>query len=177
MSDLTRSTRTFLALVLIYGMLICGIGAFGQSTPGANRRPGANSPEMQAMKGYRLSMDKVDKFGVASRNLIALAKTKPSMKADMQSNSGAKNIDDAARLLESKHPEAASVIQKAGLSVREYFEVSLTLAMTTMVAGMQRSGQPLKQLPANVSAENLAFVQQNYPKIEKMLKSLNQENQ
>lgn len=122
-------------------------------------------------------MDKVDKFAAASQSLMALSKSNPAMKADMQSGTGAKTMDEGAKLMESKYPEAAAAIRKSGMTVREYFLTSITLMTTAMVAGMKKQGQKLDQLPSTVSQENLSFVEQNYPKIEKLLSGLNRSNE
>lgn len=90
----------------------------------------------------------------------------------MQSGTGAKTLDDGAKVMESKYPEAAAAIQKAGMSVREFFLTSVTLMTTTLAVGLKKQGQKLDQLPGTVSPENLAFVEQNYPKIEKLLNGL-----
>ena len=74
--------------------------------------------------------------------------------------------------MESKSPAVAAAIQKAGMSVREYLLTSVTLMTARMVVGMKKQGQKLDQLPGTVSQENLAFVEQNYPKIEKLLNGL-----
>lgn len=124
------------------------------------------------MKNYRLSKDKLDKYEAASQNLMVLSKKDPSMKNAMSRDASAKTLDDSVKLMETKYPAAAAAIQKSGLSVHEYMIMTMALVTTTMAAGMKKSGQPLEHLPASVSPENLAFVEQNYPRIEKMLKSM-----
>lgn len=151
---------------------MCCAAAYGQTSRVAGTRTRPDTPDMVEMRNYRLSMQKIDKFGAASQKLVALSKSNPAMKSAMQGGTGAKNLDEGAKFLESKYPEAAEAIQKSGMSVREYFLTSVTLMTATMVAGMKRQGQAVNQLPSSVSAENLAFVEQNYPKIEKLLSGL-----
>ncbi len=162
-----RSTRNTLALGLM-----CAIGFYGQTSPSAGKRTRPDTPDIVEMRNYRLSMDKVDKFAAASQSLVALSKSNPAMRSAMQSGTGAKTLDEGAKVMESKYPEAAAAIQKAGMSVREFFLTSVTLMTTTLAVGLKKQGQTLDQLPGTVSPENLAFVEQNYPKIEKLLNGL-----
>ena len=151
---------------------MCVSSVYGQTSPSASKRTRPDTPDMLEMRNYRLSMDKVDKFAAASHSLMALSKSNPALKGSMRGGTGAKTMDEGAKLMESKYPEAAAAIQKSGMSVREFFLTSVTLMTTTMVAGMKKQGQKFDQLPATVSPENLAFVEQNYPKIEKLLNGL-----
>ncbi len=151
---------------------MCCVGVYGQTSPSAGKRTRPDTPELVEMRNFRLSMDKIDKFGAASQTLVALSKTNPAMKSSMEGGTGAKTVDEGAKQLQAKYPEAAAAIQKAGLSVHDYLMTSLTLMSTIMVAGMKRQGQKMDQLPGSVSPENLAFVEQNYPKLEKLLSGL-----
>ena len=168
MIALIRSIRLTVSL-----LMICCIGLYGQTSPTAGKRTRPDTPDMVEMRNYRLSMAKVDKFAAASQSLMALSKSNPAMKTAMQGGMGAKTMDEGVKLMESKYPEAATAIQKSGLNVREYFLLSVTLMTTTMVAGMKKQGQKLDQLPSNVAPENVAFVEQNYTRIEKLLNGLN----
>ncbi len=152
--------------------LMCCIGAYGQTSPSAGKRTRPDTPGIVEMRNFRLSMDKIDKFAAASQTLVALSKTNPAMKSSMEGGTGAKTVDEGAKQLQAKYPEAAAAIQKSGLSVRDYLMTSVTLMSTMMVAGMKKQGQKMDQLPGSVSPDNLAFVEQNYSKIEKLLSGL-----
>ena len=162
-----RSIRVAVSL-----LMMCCIGAFGQTSPAAGKRTRPDTPDMVEMRNYRLSMEKLNKFAAAAQSLTALSKSNPGMKSAMQGGLGAKTMDEGVKVMESKYPEAATAIQKSGMSVREFFLVSVTLMTTSMVVGMKKQGQAIDQLPATVSAENLAFVEQNSSKIEKLLNGL-----
>ena len=173
MIAIIRSIRVAVSL-----LMVCCIGAYGgQTSPAAGKRTRPDTPDMAEMRNYRLSMAKVDKFAAASQSLVALSKSNPAMKSAMQGGMGAKTMDEGVKLMESKYPEAAAAIQKSGLNVREYFLISVTLMTTTMVAGMKKQGQKMDQLPSTVSPENVAFVEQNYPRIEKLLNGLSGPNE
>lgn len=165
------------SIVIPVLLVLCVVSALGQNAPAQTRRARADSPDLQEIRNYRLSMDKVDRYAAASENLMALSKKDPAIKSAMGRDAGVKTIDDSAKLMESKYPAAASAIQKAGLSVREYLVMTMTLVTTTMVAGMKKQGQPMSHMPASVSPENLAFVEQNYPKIESLLKTISKSNE
>src|SRR5205814_2926799 len=113
--------------------LVFGVSAWGQSTPPQTRRSRADNPDLQEIKNYRLSMDKVDKFGAASQSLRTLAKKDPSIKSAMSRDGGPKTIDEGAKRMESQYPAAAAAIQNTGLNVREYLLMTMTLVSTTMV--------------------------------------------
>ena len=149
---------------------MCVSSVYGQTSPSASKRTRPDTPDMLEMRNYRLSMDKVDKFAAASQSLVALSKSNPAIRTAIPG--GAKNLDEGAKLMESQSPAVAAAIQKAGMSVREYLLTSITLLTTRMVVGMKKQGQKLDQLPGTVSPENVAFVEQNYPKIEKLLTGL-----
>lgn len=130
---------------------------------------------MQEMRNYRLSVDKLDRFAAASNSLMSLTKAHPEMRAAMGDQSGVKTLDESVARLQSKFPEAAGAIQKSGLTVRDYLLTSVSLMTATMALGMKKQGQ-LKQAPLGVSPENLAFVEQNYEKVEKVMRTLSQAN-
>src|SRR5205823_13482177 len=88
---------------VLISAVICGMCAWGQNTPAQSRRSRADNPDLQEMKNYRLSMDKVDKFATASQNLQRLAKKDPSMKSAMSRDGGAKTIDEGAKRMESQY--------------------------------------------------------------------------
>lgn len=155
-------------------LFIAVITALGQTT--AERVP-PSAAELQEIRNYRLSTDKLEKYVAASKRLITLAKTHPEIRSVTEIESIANKIDDTIALMESKFPQAANAIQISGLTVREYFLTGISLLATTIAVALKKQGQMKeRKVAAAVSPENLAFVEQNYDKIEKMIRDLSQMN-
>ena len=63
------------------------------------------------------------------------------------------------------HPARAAAVRGAGMTTREFVTAELALLQAGLAYGLQKAGQ-LKQLPDEVSKENVEFVRQHEREIE-----------
>jgi len=62
--------------------------------------------------------------------------------------------------MEAAHPQVGPILKAAGLSAREYLLISLAWMSGGMAVAFKKQGL-LKELPPEVSAENVAFLEKN----------------
>ena len=91
---------------------------------------------------YKLSMDKVDKYIAAQRNMAAKMKSmtpaeREAVKARGESRNSDPNasLDDMARTIESE-PVMNDAVRAAGLSPREFALVTISMMQTAMAASV-----------------------------------------
>jgi hypothetical protein len=70
-----------------------------------------------------------------------------------------KTLSDMARRIE-REPDLANAIRSAGLTTREYSLLTLSFFNAMFAHGMKKSGT-IKELPADLLPENIAFIQSN----------------
>jgi hypothetical protein len=83
---------------------------------------------------------------------------------DAFSLEGTRTIEEMVRRIES-HPRFASAVKRAGLAPRELVTMQLSLLQTMFAYGFLKAGT-IKELPKDVSAENVKFVEQHEAEIQ-----------
>lgn len=153
------------------GTVVLLLGVVGMSAPQAAQRgnPPAD-PDSKEYRSYRLTMENVGKFVAASKALVRLSHDNPDLEKDMESQSDARTIEDAVRTTE-KYPAVTAAIKSAGLTTRDFVVMTGTLMGAEMAVGMKKQGQ-IKQYPPSVSPENAAFVEQNWDRLNAMMKAV-----
>jgi hypothetical protein len=133
---------------------------------------------------YRLSMDKIDKYMAAQRNLaVKAASMTPAQRAAMEArneNSGDPNasLDDMAKRIESE-PVMASAIKDAGLSPREFAMITISMMQTGMAAAVLKmrpqdnQDSLIREMKAN--PDNIKFYNEHEAEITSKSKALEQE--
>jgi hypothetical protein len=134
--------------------------------PAASQGP-KHSADERELYSFVLTMDKVQHLSGAAKGLHELEKKHPGM-----SNGGEnKSIDEMVGAIR-KCPDAVAVLAKNGLSPRDYAVGFLTLIQSTMMVGLKKAGT-FKTYPPDmlklVSQANLAFVEQHYAEIQKLM--------
>src|ERR1044071_1375529 len=151
--------------------LHCIALAFGlaglATSPTVAQGPKANGADDRELFSFVLTMGKVQHLSGAAKGLHELEKKHPGM-----SNGGPnKSIDEMVGAIK-KYPDAVAVLAKNGLSPRDYAVGFLTLIQSTMVVGLKKAGT-FKSYPPDmtklVSQANLAFVEQHYAEIQKLI--------
>lgn len=126
------------------------------------------SPDQKELYNYVLTMDKIQKASNATKDLQEYAKKHPELGQGMDGD--AKNLNDMVARLQ-KYPEAVAILNKDGISPREYAVCFMTLMQASMAVGFKKSGTykdyPPKMLEV-VSKPNLDFVDQHWDQIRKM---------
>src|SRR5512141_758591 len=140
--------------------------------------------ELKDITTYRLSMDKIDKYIAAQRNIALEAKNlSPEEKAAMEArNDGDSNadasLDDMQKKIDSE-PLMKSAIQDAGLSTREFVMITMSMMQSGMAAGVlkmrPKDNQDSLIRAMQASAENVKFYQDNETEITRKEKELETE--
>lgn len=153
------------------GTVVLLLGAAAISAPQAAQRgnPPADA-DSKEYRSYHLTMENVGKFVAASKALVKLSHDNPGLEKDMESQSDARTIEDAVRTTE-KYPAVTAAIKSAGLTTRDFVVMTGTLMGAEMAVGMKKQGQ-IKQYPPSVSPENAAFVEQNWDRLNAMMKAV-----
>jgi hypothetical protein len=148
--------------------------------------PAASSDnELKDITKYRLSMDKIDKYIAAQRNIALKAKNlSPAEKAAMEArnDNGDANadasLDDMQKKIDSE-PLMKSAIQDAGLSTREFVMITMSMMQSGMAAGVlklrPKDNQDSLIHAMQASPENVKFYQDNEAEITRKEKDLEAE--
>jgi predicted small lipoprotein YifL len=117
---------------------------------------------------YKLSMDKVDKFFEAQRNMALKLKSLTPAQQEALSLSGSGSLDEMAQKLESS-PEWGSAIRDAGLEPREYVMLTMSMLQSAMAASVlkMRPNDDRDSLVTSMHAnmDNVKFVQEHETEI------------
>ena len=161
------SRKCFTSMVVPVAMLSVAAAA-------AQSRKAQDSPDQKESYNYVLTMDKVQKLGNATKDLMQLQARYP----EMQSGSSDYNLDQITQQIQ-KHPNAVAILKKNSLTPREWVVGTRTLIQARMVVGFKKDGT-YKEYPAEmlkvVSPANLAFVEKHFDEIHKVLRGSSSSN-
>jgi hypothetical protein len=175
MTQYARLATPVAALGLLLGLTASALpaGPAGADQTGqARQTPAGDDPDTKEYRNFRLSMDNVNKYVAASKALVKLTHDNPALERQLESQSDATTIEAAVKTTE-KYPEVTAAIKNAGLSTRDFVVMSGTLMGAEMAVGMKKQGQ-IKAYPPSVSPENIVFVEQNWDKLNAMMKAVAQ---
>jgi len=115
-----------------------------------------------AIRGYQLTEDNVDKVIAATQKMHALEKSNPQLAAAMQRDHGggdAKSVDEVASRMEAMPPVKA-ILSSVGISARDYVLTTFTLMEAGAAYQIQKAGKlpPNSELAKDVSPANLAYI-------------------
>jgi hypothetical protein len=155
---------TFHRSVTLFGAIVFGALGAGAQT----RAKKADSPDVKEIRDFRLNMDIVQKY-IRS---FQIASTDPAAKKCFDKNppGNAPTLDDGEKLMNAC-PAALADLKTAGIKPREFLVVTAALIGDFMAVGLKKSGT-IKEYPDSISAENAAFVEQNFDKLQSMLAPL-----
>jgi hypothetical protein len=133
-----------------------------------------SDPQMVEIREYKLTMDKIERLAHTSEQLEALIKADPSMKTALNPNNNDSqkdmNLTEAATALSVKYPKAAAVVVANGFTPREYFVALMAVFNDGLWVGMKKAGQVKDYDPHAITPQNAAFLEQNWEKLEPLLK-------
>lgn len=156
MSIFQKINLLFVATVLA----ATGVGAQSHSS---SRLSASDAKEIF---NYTLTMNKVQKTSTATNALNQLAKSHPELNNVSQS----KTIDGILQSLQ-RYPDAVAIINRSGLSPREYVDCLMTVMQSGIAVSFKKSGT-FKEYPPEllrtVSKANLDFTEQHWDQIQKL---------
>jgi len=141
--------RPALVLATAFALAACGkkdadtgdtsaaAAAATSSSPAAS----SGGDDLADVTNYKLSMDKIDKFIAANRNIASAAKSmSPAEREAMEARNENKNdsnqsLDEMARRIDSE-PVMRDAIRSAGLSAREFSLITISMMQTAMASGI-----------------------------------------
>jgi hypothetical protein len=141
--------------------------------------------DLADVTNYRLSMDKIDKYIAAQRNIAAKMKAmtpaeREAVKARSENRNSDANasLDDMARTIESE-PVMNDAVRAAGLSAREYALVTISMMQTAMAASVlnmrpkDNQDSLVREMKAN--PDNIKFYRDHEAEITRKTKELQAE--
>jgi hypothetical protein len=154
--------------------------ANGTSTPAA-ATPAASSSsgnqDLADISTYKLTMDGIDKFYAAQRNLGLKMKAMSPAEREAAKARGDESTSDLNSSLDDmvvkidKEPVYAAAVREAGLSTREYVLVMMSMMQSSMAAGVikmrpkDNADSLAREMKAN--PENVRFIQQHEAELAK----------
>jgi hypothetical protein len=149
------------ALSTILAALLLAAAAQAQSKRGSD-----DDRDQKELYNYTLTTDKLQKLSSTTKALESLAKQHPEIK----DSDDTKSIDETVKKLQ-KYPDAVAVINKNGLSPREYTVGIMTVIQAATAVGFKKAGT-YKDYPPDmlklVSKANLDFVEQHWDEFQKL---------
>jgi hypothetical protein len=143
----------------------------------ASAMPRAEEIGLREMAAYRLTLPEFERFVRASRSIVEVTLTDPRFRDAPLFTKEVAVFGDAAltatalaKRLEAD-PELAAALQKARMTAREYAMFAVVLFAARMAHGFVSTGV-LRDVPAGVPADNVAFVAAHAPRIAALLKEI-----
>lgn len=128
---------------------------------------GDDSPDVQEVRHYRLTLDTAEKTATAMQSINRLVASNPSMKAAMDaSTTGKKPITQQAQDIDAKYPQVAAIIHANGLATREFIVATGAIINDVGWVGMKKQGMVKAYPPNMITPENAALVEQNWDKFQ-----------
>lgn len=139
---------------------LAAVCAFAQAAP----QP--INPAIREAVAYLLTMEKLDKYAEASRNVSALIAKDPSYtdKMKLDPKDQPKTADETVAWTKANMPAYVAAVEKAGMPFREYIVMQTCLVVTTEVFK-----KPQYAASLHVPRENMAFMQANWQKVQNIL--------
>ncbi|HET9603562.1 MAG TPA: hypothetical protein VFO96_04680 [Gemmatimonadales bacterium] len=117
---------------------------------------------------YKLSMDKVNKFFEAQRNMVVKMKSLTPAQQEALSLDGSGSMEEMAQKIEAS-PEWASAIRAAGLEPREYVTLTMSMLQSAMAASVLKmrpnDDQDSLVTAMHANMDNVKFVQEHEAEI------------
>jgi hypothetical protein len=159
---LTRGA-VFLKAALL-GLAVTGYSGAQDAPQRMTTRP---MPDLPKMLEYRLTVEKLDQYIQASRNVTALLAADPSLRRRMaiDPETAPRTIDESVKFAKEKLPELYAAVEKSGMTFREY-----TLFQGSLLTAWVRAAHPRPDSKVQILPENLKFVQDNHARIAATLK-------
>ena len=168
-----------LSIALVVALAACNKPA--DTTPATDAAPAATvapaseatvaevpAVETGSLDTYVLTMENVDLWMGAQKQLAAAVEADPSLDAAM--NLSEETDEQYVARLEST-PKVRAAIEKTGMSVRDYAYTSQSLVLTMMAVGAVQAGT-LKEMPEGVNPRNVEFIKAHGGEIEAKMKAL-----
>ena len=129
--------------------------------------------DLTEVSDYELSMDDVQRWYAAQRNLFTYVKAHPEAAKVLESNSDEFSLDDLESRLEAA-PGARSAIEDAGLSTRDYGVILMSIFQSGFAQAAIDAGADREQIlaDAKVNPANLAFMKEHGAEINRMQQQL-----
>ena len=121
------------------------------------------------VRNYTLTMNKLDKWAAASRNVIPYQKAlgdKINSKPDPPANLP-HTMEAMANWTRKHYPTHVQLVERAGITFKEYLIISFALSAATAVSAMAERGVQPPQ-GTFINKENVQFVKTNKEKITAM---------
>jgi hypothetical protein len=147
----------------------------------ASAQASSADADLRDVSQYELTMDKMDKYFAATRNMaVAMKGMTPEQRERMKASGDADaTLDDYAAQLE-REPVARDAIRRAGLSTREfalltlaYLQAGMADAVLQMRPDIKNADSIAHEMKANPA--NIRFVRNNKTALETKFKALEAE--
>ncbi|HET8763089.1 MAG TPA: hypothetical protein VFM12_06710 [Gemmatimonadales bacterium] len=124
--------------------------------------------DLADVTSYKLSMDKVNKFFEAQRNMVVKMKAMTPAQQEALSLDGSGSMEEMAQKIEAS-PEWASAIRDAGLEPREYVTLTMSMLQSAMAASVLKmrpnDDQDSLVTAMHANMDNVKFVQEHEAEI------------
>lgn len=158
---------TMLLAVTCLASAACGPKDAPPADTSATAHQGGTT-DLADVTSYRLSMDKVNKFFEAQRNMATRMKSMTPAQREALSMDGSGSMEEMAQKIESS-PEWASAIRDAGLEPREYVTLTMSMLQSAMAAAVLKmrpnDDQDSLVTAMHASMDNVKFVQEHEAEI------------
>jgi AraC-like DNA-binding protein len=145
-------------------------GAAPAAASGSATTAGSGDADLADVASYRLTMDKIDRYYAAQRNMAVRAQAmSPAERAALEAKDDAddnanQSLDDMARKIEQT-PVMAEAVREAGLSAREFATITLAMLQSGMAAAVlqmrpnENQDSLVREMKANM--DNIKFMREN----------------
>jgi hypothetical protein len=164
-----------LAVAGLFGLMLTGPQQARAQAAHKSAGPELPSGDKQMLLTYRLSMDKLNRLVDATEKFRQLEKSNPKLAESLERQQEQDNNESLSAKIAKldKVPQVRSTLASSGITARDYVLSLLTVMNAGASVQIKKMGGDPSALP--VSAENVKFYQTNQATIERMTKSLTQQ--
>lgn len=146
-------------------------GGAAPATASSTTGSAQGDEDLADVASYRLTMDKLDRYFAAQRNMALRMKAmSPAERAaleredDGDDTDAYQSLDDMARKIE-RNPVMGAAVREAGLSAREFSTITIAMVQSAMAAGVlqmrpnDNQDSLVREMKANM--DNIKFLRAN----------------
>jgi hypothetical protein len=136
------------------------------------RAQGSAAAEQREARAYRLTMPKMNAYYAATKSLRKLAATDPKAcsAASREDENEGGSLNEQVKRIEAAYPKVIPLLKADGLTVREFLLLTAVQLQAGMAVYAKSAG--MKDLPAGVNPENVAFMEQHKQELDAMTAEL-----
>jgi len=152
--------------------VLLALSVSATSVIAGQEKKAADNPDQKEYSSYVLSMDKIQRLAVATKELKEWQDKNPQAAKELDANQSGDSVplSTQVKLLDTKFPAGAAIIKKNGFATREYLVALYAYMQSVMIVSLRKAGQlnDASQFQGAVNQSNVTLVEKHWSEVEKL---------